>query len=81
MRCYGMRNFEFHIHDDLALEPQVYFVDVRDLARAREVALSFLARDPTRRLAHILSAGQLIETLERPIHQPASPREAGFDLS
>ncbi|MBS0410987.1 MAG: hypothetical protein JSR86_13805 [Proteobacteria bacterium] len=74
-----MRRFELHIHDDLTDEPQVYFVEVRDAARAREIALAFLDRDPKRRLVRILGEGQLIETLERRNAAVGARATSGFD--
>lgn len=60
-----MRQFVMHLHDDRMDEPQVFFMSVLDLARARELALSRLAQSPHHSRVALFDGDDLVASFER----------------
>ncbi|MGA0603116.1 hypothetical protein ACO2Q3_20580 [Caulobacter sp. KR2-114] len=54
-----------HVHDDRQEEPLVFFVDVANLARARELALSRLEQSPHHRRVLLLDGETVLASIER----------------
>lgn len=60
-----MRQFVMHLHDDRMDEPQVFFMSVLDLARARELAKSRLGQSPHHSRVVLLDGDEVVASFER----------------